>query len=179
MFNFLRFDGGNARFLSRRKVRYSEGHASDVRQMRETHRMLEELRRENEELRAELATLRREHAKRKSPKGCVSDRNAEKQLFAATGYSIDTRKRVEHDIPRLRELLEAGRVNANARDNLGNSPLAHAAGSGLDEVVLVLIEHRVDLDAENLDGATPLTYAVCSNQLSAPALLLAAGANSE
>ena len=101
----------------------------------------------------------------------------EKALFAAVGYSVDTKGYRKADLVALRELLESGEVNLNCRDGKGSPPLAHAAWTGDEDALLLLLAHGADLDAENLDGATPLHFTVFNRQAKAAALLVAAGAD--
>ena len=107
----------------------------------------------------------------------LSDPARERELFAAAGFSTEKREYVTPDLVKLREALERGGVNVNCRDGLGNAPLAHAAWLGAEDLLAALVMHGADLDAENLDGATPLHFCVFNHQLHAAALLIAAGAD--
>lgn len=107
----------------------------------------------------------------------VAEPGREKAIFAACGYDIDTRAYVAPDVGALREAVASGGINLNCRDGLGNPPLAHAAWLGAEALIAELVMHGADLDAENLDGATPLHFCIFANQPSAAALLIAAGAD--
>lgn len=95
----------------------------------------------------------------------------------ACGYDLATRQYVEPDAAGLHAAIAAGGVNLNCRDGLGNAPLAHAAWLGAEAILAELVMHGADLDAENLDGATPLHFCIFANQPAAAALLIAAGAD--
>lgn len=66
----------------------------------------------------------------------------------------------------------------NARDYLGQTPLMLAADHGNGDLVRILIEKRVDLDAQDALGRTALHAAVKANSVTCFALLLGTGANS-
>ena len=107
----------------------------------------------------------------------ASDPALERELFAAAGYSVERRDYCPPDHARLLSLLTGGRVNVNARDGTGSAALAHAAWRGDEAALATLAAHGADLDAENIDGATPLHMAVYNHQPGAAALLLALGAD--
>ena len=107
----------------------------------------------------------------------VSDPAREKEVFAAAGFNTETRQYVTPNVQRLHDAIAKGGVNVNCRDGLGNPPLSHAAWLGAEDLIIELIMHGADMDAENLDGATPLHYCIFADQLKAAALLIAAGAD--
>lgn len=107
----------------------------------------------------------------------VSDPAREKAVFLAAGFDTATRQYVTPDVAKLHEAIALGGVNINCRDGLGNPPLSHAAWLGAEALIAELIMHGADLDAENLDGATPLHYCVFNDQVEAAALLISAGAD--
>ena len=145
------------------------------------------LQREIDALRSENARL--QHAAANGlprtvgglPLGSVPPPNpiAEKEVFAAAGWSVADRAYTTADSVRLAELLAGGSVNPNCRDGKGTPPLSHAAWASHIECMIVLIKYGCDLEAENLDGATPLLHCVFNKQPKAAALLLAAGASAE
>ena len=118
-----------------------------------------------------LQNLRRQSTQR------APDPARERALFAAVGFNVDTKGYARADIGKLRELLEEGVVNLNARDGKGSPPLSHAAWNGEEEAMLLLMAYGADLDAANLDDSTPLHFCVFNRQARAAALLIAAGAD--
>ena len=104
------------------------------------------------------------------------DVQRERELFYACGYDVATKQYATPNLEAVRAAFQGGFVGVNCRDNTGASPLAHAAWVGHEELIALLIERGADLDAENLDGATPLHYTVYNNQPRAAALLLTCGA---
>ena len=104
------------------------------------------------------------------------DVQRERELFYACGYDVATKQYATPNLEAVRAAFQGGFVGVNCRDNTGTSPLAHAAWVGHEELIALLIERGADLDAENLDGATPLHYTVYNNQPRAAALLLTCGA---
>ena len=101
----------------------------------------------------------------------------EKELFAAVGYNLESKGYSKPNLTALRELLQEGAVNLNCRDGRGSPPLAHACYAGSEEAVLLLLAYGADLEAENLDGCSPLHFSVFNKQARSAALLLAAGAD--
>ena len=93
------------------------------------------------------------------------DPKLEAQLFAAAGYDVEKRTSHAPRVSELRTLLAThSGLNVNCRDGTGLPPLAHAASSGSEEAILLLVDGGADLDAENLDGATPLHMTIYSDQ---------------
>ena len=105
-----------------------------------------------------------------------SDPASEAKLFFAAGYDVRTREHVQPDVSAVRAVLSSSAVAVNCRDGLGTPPISHAAYVGADDVVLALFEAGADLNAENLDGATPLHMCVYNHQPRTAAILLACGA---
>lgn len=59
----------------------------------------------------------------------------------------------------VRALLETGGANIEISDDKHRTPLWWALKMGNEDVVKVLLEHGADVDAEDLDGKSPLTIA--------------------
>ena len=145
---------------------------------------LERLRRENAALVEDNAQLKDKRPRTSSwiatkDEKPPADPKLEAALFAAAGYATTTRKHTVTDITALRALLgdRLRRVNVNCREGTGTPPLAYAAWAGDEQACQMLIAAGADLDAENLDSATPLHMAVFNNQPRMAAFLIACGAD--
>lgn len=78
----------------------------------------------------------------------------------------------------LRDRLEHGQsTGVNAQDDLGWTPLMHAASTGQDPVVRLLIEKAADIRLRNGLGETALHLAARRGRLDVARRLLAAGAD--
>jgi ankyrin repeat protein len=83
------------------------------------------------------------------------------------------------------ELLLAKRATLEARDREGYTALFYAAGNTMDEdatsrtlaAARILIEHGARVNAQALDGSTPLMWAARKGELEIVRLLLSKGAN--
>ncbi|OQX30063.1 MAG: hypothetical protein B0D92_00430 [Spirochaeta sp. LUC14_002_19_P3] len=79
----------------------------------------------------------------------------------------------------LMELLISNGANVNAKDNLGYSPLHHAV-LVMDEsavsAVQYLLDNKVEIDARNMEGNTPLMLAVKNDKKDLALMFLARGA---
>jgi ankyrin repeat protein len=95
-----------------------------------------------------------------------SDENAIAAYRAAYGYDAD----------RLRELLRAQPKLALVRQVDGATMLHEAATNGATEILKVLHEAGIALDAKNQDGQTALQRAVVHNQMKAARYLVDRGA---
>ena len=60
---------------------------------------------------------------------------------------------------RVQEFLDL-RVDVNAKDEFGFTPLHSAAGNENPEVLTVLIEAGADVNAKTVNGLTPLDFAI-------------------
>jgi len=153
---------------------------------------LERLREENEALRERVAIAR--DSKRAGPaktskgfRGSTAEALVrrlkpnpalEKKLILASGFDMDSRDYTQPSNSALRDIISQNAdVNVNCRSNQGTTPLAYAAWHGDEEAIELLQGAGADLDAENLDGATPLHMCVFNNQPWAAALLLTYGAD--
>ncbi|MGE3841721.1 MAG: TonB family protein [Vicinamibacterales bacterium] len=87
--------------------------------------------------------------------------------FAAIGQIDAVRDRVERGAP----------AAIDAQDDLGWTPLMHAAGAGHDAVVRLLIDKGADLRIANKLGETALHLAVRRGRLEVARRLLAAGSD--
>ncbi len=78
------------------------------------------------------------------------------------------------------DLLEAG-AEVDARNDLGETPLALAAhaGKGYEDVLTLLIKHRADVNTADHGNATPIVRAAMHGSGSGATRLLVAGANME
>jgi len=83
------------------------------------------------------------------------------------------------DLATIQRLLEEGVNPDRCRDRSGTSALGVAAYLGRTQAMMLLLEYGADLDAENLDGASPLSMAVFGKSPAAVALLLACEADAE
>lgn len=75
-----------------------------------------------------------------------------------------------------RSLLDDG-ASLEARDGLGNMPLAKAAKSGSVELVKLFLAHKAPVNARNLESSSALFLAVEEERYEVAVLLLAAGAD--
>jgi CubicO group peptidase (beta-lactamase class C family) len=73
--------------------------------------------------------------------------------------------------------LLADRVDVNARDSRGHTPLHKAAYAGSKEIVELLLSNAVDVNARTPDGQTPLHLTRRAGHRQIGALLLAGGAD--
>jgi hypothetical protein len=76
------------------------------------------------------------------------------------------------NLPELRRLLTQGVVPDACRDRTGTTALGIAAFRGLFNEALFLIAHGAKVNAENVDGATPMSMAVYGGSPSVMALML-------
>ena len=83
------------------------------------------------------------------------------------------------DLATIQRLLEEGVNPDRCRDRSGTSALGVAAYLGRTQAMMLLLEYGADVDAENLDGASPLSMAVFGKSPAAVALLLACEADAE
>ncbi len=79
-----------------------------------------------------------------------------------------------HDNPAAIEILLQNNANVNARDSKNNSPL-HLVKSG--KIAQLLIDAQADINAQNIDGETPLMYAVRNGYKTVVETLLQNNAN--
>lgn len=93
--------------------------------------------------------------------------DVEKFLRAARARDTADCSQMLKEKPELINSVEAG----------GYCALHFAAFSGDIEMLRLLLEHKPDLNLENLDGNTPLVMAVKGNQLEAIRMLVNAGAD--
>ena len=60
-------------------------------------------------------------------------------------------------------LLSTGKIDVDARDNYGRTPLLRAASNGHEAVVKLLLgTGKVDVDAKDKYGRTPLSWAAAN-----------------
>ena len=79
----------------------------------------------------------------------------------------------------MQRLIDGGNVDPNARsfEKGGVTPLHVAAANGKADVVKVLLDNWVDVDARDVGGNTPLHWAVRSEVPGVVEVLLAGGAD--
>lgn len=76
----------------------------------------------------------------------------------------------------LNSTLQAG-WNVNERNDMGETLIHRAAQRGLEDCLRVLIEHKADLDAADMHGATALMKAVIANRNDSVETLVKSGAD--
>ena len=67
---------------------------------------------------------------------------------------------VEGDMNQISAVLAIRRNDVNMRDDQGMSPLHYAADRGLIEVCQLLIDNGAEIDALDLEGQSPLDFAI-------------------
>lgn len=80
------------------------------------------------------------------------------------------------DVGTMKKLLATGLKPDACRDRAGTTALGVAAFLGRPEAMKVLLEYGADIEAENLDGASPLSMAVFGRSADALAMCLVYGA---
>ena len=83
------------------------------------------------------------------------------------------------NVARVKDLIENGGVNVNAKNSGGLTPLILAAYRGYDKVVQVLLDNGAAVDAKDKEGWTPLLMAAQNGHDKVVQLLLDKGANIE
>ena len=122
---------------------------------------------------------------------CEAQVNASSQgLFATKRYPLPSN--YSQQVPRgitglhltahfgvesiLKLLLQAGKVEADSKDEYGRTPLSWATGSGQEAVVKLLLETgKVEADSKGKDGQTPLSLAAENGHEAVVKLLLETG----
>lgn len=112
-----------------------------------------------------------------------------KALLFCTAYSMDSGPHAQReqeellfkasngsDVQAIKKLVEEKKVNINARNTWGKTPLSIAASYGSEEVVVQLLTYKPDVNLANKYGWTPLKKAVNNGRLNVAKILLAAGA---
>jgi ankyrin repeat protein len=72
-------------------------------------------------------------------------------------------------------LLDTGKVDVDAKDEDGSTPLSWAAGLGHEAVVKLLLDKGAELETEDGRGRMPLSYAAESGHEAVAKLLLDTG----
>ena len=102
----------------------------------------------------------------------------EVQLLRAVGVDIMAKQRtpLPLDLNAMRRVLPRlrGRVDS-ARDRQGTTALGIAAYLGRTEAMQLLLENGANIDAENVDGTSPLSMACFGKSAAAAAVLLVYG----
>ncbi|KAG5460829.1 MAG: ankyrin repeat-containing domain protein, partial [Olpidium bornovanus] len=98
--------------------------------------------------------------------------------FRNMGVTTQVKKNIwvaasDGDIERVRELIDRGGVDVNARDEFGYSALHAAVSYGHRDLAELLLRHGADVDIRDFDGDTPLF--VCETRACAE-ILVAHGA---
>ncbi|KAL7907876.1 hypothetical protein GGI35DRAFT_70455 [Trichoderma velutinum] len=57
-------------------------------------------------------------------------------------------------------LIQSGKVNINDKSEFGSTPLLYAAKHGHEAIVKLLVENGADINAEDDEGRTPLSWAI-------------------
>jgi len=86
---------------------------------------------------------------------------------------IDAAK--EGNIEAVKQHIAAG-TDANAKDDVGNTPLHFATHGGHKEIVELLIDNGADVNAKNGGGVTPLDWGILHEQTETAELLRKHGA---
>ncbi|KAH9292452.1 hypothetical protein KI387_042362 [Taxus chinensis] len=105
----------------------------------------------------------------------VFEDSALKVMF--TGGSILTKLVADGSVEEIREVLEKDEESVDSCDEQGRSLLHMAVASRRPDLVQVLIEFRVDMEAQNRMGQTALHVAAIQGEGLIAELLLANGAN--
>jgi hypothetical protein len=79
----------------------------------------------------------------------------------------------------VKQLLATEKVDADAKDRYGRTPLSYAASRGYEDTVQLLLEHQADIESKNSEGRTPLSYAAEGGHEAVVNLLLEKGADLE
>ena len=67
---------------------------------------------------------------------------------------------LHNNLPVVAALLESDRININAKDKDGSSPLMLACDKGFEDIALLLVGHKsIEINAQNKDGHTALILA--------------------
>jgi len=70
-----------------------------------------------------------------------------------------------------REFVKSTGLDVNAKDDVGEPALHHAASQGHKEIAALLIAKDADVNAKDEDGKTPLDWAVDEDQTETADLL--------
>ncbi len=81
---------------------------------------------------------------------------------------------LRHKMACFHKLLSFG-ANPDPRDTFGNSPCHYAAEDGACDILRVLLQHDIDLNAQDITLKTPLMKATRNGKVEAVKLLLHAG----
>ncbi|MFC1524470.1 ankyrin repeat domain-containing protein [Thermodesulfobacteriota bacterium] len=100
------------------------------------------------------------------------DGRAPLHLLAINLGSVEEETRLQ-----MAQELFTRKVDVNARDASGWTPLHHAAEWGQAEIAGILLLHNADPDPEDKDGITPLGLVGSNNSEGVAAVLLEHGAN--
>lgn len=82
-----------------------------------------------------------------------------------------------HDVQKVKALVNGKKVNINARDSVRKTPLIVAAELGHDDIVGILMGAGANIDAVDQQGQTALSRAIAANQFSTFKKLLSANAD--
>ena len=108
-------------------------------------------------------------------KSCIVLEQRYEQIKSAAGSvernSLLFSAAVQNCLPLTRLLLDAG-ASLEARDRLGNMPLAIAAKSGRVAIVAHFLDHSAPVNARNLEGSTALYLAAETGRLAIAKLLV-------
>lgn len=108
-------------------------------------------------------------------KSCIVLEQRYEQIKSAAGSvernSLLFSAAAQNCLPLTRLLLDAG-ASLEARDRLGNMPLAIAAKSGRGAIVAHFLDHSAPVNARNLEGSTALYLAAETGRLAIAKLLV-------
>ncbi|WP_374075679.1 ankyrin repeat domain-containing protein [Bdellovibrio bacteriovorus] len=97
---------------------------------------------------------------------------------SASTKALDVIKAAEvGDTAKLKKLLKDNKIDLNAQDEEGMTPLMSAAIGGRSEAVKLLLSKKVDLEKKNKVGDTALAVALTNDQYDIGDQLIKAGAN--
>mmetsp|Transcript_33697 Transcript_33697/g.95337 ORF Transcript_33697/g.95337 Transcript_33697/m.95337 type:complete len:272 (-) Transcript_33697:2312-3127(-) len=84
---------------------------------------------------------------------------------------------IKGDVAKVREMLEVGRAQVNAKCQYMTSPLHWAATYDLPEMCQLLLEKGASVNSTAIDGCTPLHFAARESSPAAASVLLQHGAD--
>lgn len=99
--------------------------------------------------------------------------------FAAPGKSSKALNEAaeQGDLSKVKTLLKKNKIDLNAQDDTGMTPLMNAALGGNLDITKFLLSKKVKLELKNNGGETALAFAVTNDNFDVAMELIKAGAN--